>query len=497
MPVPPHLHPTKCGIPGKLYSPFDYVAPVCDIMSALHQRAYGSGMGHLVRREERRRVREAIASGSASGCCTFGNSLDAAGECVGIDQYASNVFTKPTPLKSGELCSNCHTAKVGSQRVDERTGYLVCDECGAEGGRYSYGTDYKETHDVDGKSTARADRVPENKRNGPNFASVHKAGTNIPTGTKLKHNIGFAQDLINKQAEREETKLSRGHQRKLTAIIECIDGLLTEMSPVDNVITRRIRMDASFVFCASVSHHQRCKKKECQKALFDKPTRVIARETFGYSIDQMSAGTGIDGVSKQKVVALQERVQSSMVFSHRENNTQHQSCRAMIAAISMGDNSVECPTVDEEDSLKTPEQKSTSNSMANGNGMPMARQNSDVQSSPTMQMRDQISRLSIMYNFPSQVQSAALSALQDGPFSKAITDQPIAQSKKLKGASAYLLLQSIAEETGKASAGPSKEHCRQVGLGGVDVRPIIDHVRSILPKSAIGYTTVDDDDELY
>jgi len=490
MPVPPHLHPIKCGIAGKFYSPYDYVTPICDRMSVMHDRAYGSGMGLLVQREERRRLRTTMDSAGAPGSSGFVDDTSAF-ECMEINQYATNMFKNPTHLKPGELCAFCRTTTPGSQRVDNRTGHLVCEECGVEGERYTYGTSFKETNDTD-KSTARADH-PTKERQDPTFLDLPKTGTVIPTGAKRKNKLGFVQELVNKQADREEAKLSRGNQRKLTAIIESIDGLLTEMAPVDDAISRRVRMNASAVFCASVVHHEKCKKKECQKALFDKPTRVIARESFGYSIDQMSAGTGIDGVSKQKVVALQERVQSSLVFIHRENATQHQSCRAMIAAISTGNNAIECPSVNEEDSLNTPEQKSAGHT---SNGMPMARQNSDVQSSLIMQIRDQISRLSIMYSFPSQVQSAAMLALKDGAFSKAITDQPIAPSKKLKEASAYLLLHSIAEEMRVASTDPSQEHCRRVGLEGVYTRPIINRVRSMLPKTAIG-TTAADDDELY
>jgi len=489
-PLPPHLHPIKCGIPGKLYSPFDYVTPICNSMSQLYDRAYGSGMGLLVQREERRRMRTIMDSAGAPGFSAFGNDMSAFEE-MGINQYATNVSKKPTHLKPGELCVICRTTKSGSQRVDQRSGHLVCEECGAEGERYTYGSDYEETNDTD-KSTARADH-PAKERQDPKFVNWPKTSTTIATGDKRNNKIGFAQELVNKQAERDETKLSHGNQRKLTAIIESIDGLLNEMAPVDDAISRRVRMDASAAFCASVAHHKKCKKKECQKALFDKPTRVIARESFSYSIDQMSAGTGIDGVSKQKVVALQERVQSSLVFSHRDNATQHQSCRAMIAAISTGDNAVECPSVDEEDSLKTPEEKSAGPA---GTGMPIARHNSDVQSSSIMRMRDQISRLGIVYSFPSHVQTAALLALKDAAFFKALTDQPIAPSKKLKEASAYLLLHSIAEEMGAAFADPSDEQCRRVGLDGVDTRPIINHVRSMLSKTAIGTTAVDDD-ELY
>lgn len=462
-------------------------------MSAMHDKAYGSGMGRIVQREERRRLRTIMDSANgAPGSSPFADSSFGFEE-MGISQYSTNMFVKPEPLKPNELCFNCRTTKPGSQRVDDRTGRFVCEECGAEGDVYAYGTDYKETNDTD-KSKARADH-PTKERQDPKFVNQPKTGTVISTSAKRKNKLGFAQEQINKQAEREETKLSKGNQRKLTALIEAIDNLLTEVAPVDEAIARRVRMDASSVFCASVRHQEKCGKKECQKALFDKPARVIARESFAYSIDQMCAGTGIDGVSKQKVVALQERVQSSSVFNHRENQTQYQSCRAMIDAISFTDNAVECPSVQEEDSLKTPEHtKASSNAL--GSAIPIVRQDSDVQSSSIVQMRDQISRLSIAYQFPSQVQSAALMALKDGAFSKAISEQPIAPSKKTKEASVYLLLHSIAEEMGALYTDPPLQHCRQVGLDGVQIRPIINRVRSILPQAAMG-STVADDDELY
>ena len=199
-PVPPYLHPTKCGIPGKLYSPHDYVTPICDSMSAMNDRAYGSGMGRLVQREERRRLRTIMDSAnSAPDSCAFADSSFGF-EDMGINQYSSNIV-KPDPLKPNELCFNCRTTNVGSQRVDDRTGRFVCEECGAEGDVYTYGTDYKETNDTD-DSKARADH-PTTVRQDPRFVNQPKTGTVISTSAKRKNNLGFAQEQINKQAERQ------------------------------------------------------------------------------------------------------------------------------------------------------------------------------------------------------------------------------------------------------------------------------------------------------
>ena len=255
-------------------------------------------------------------------------------------------------------------------------------------------------------------------------------------------------------------------------------------------------MDATAVFCASVKHCDAvCKKKECQKDLSAKPTRVIAREGIVFTMEQLSAGDGIEGVSRQSIVALQGRVNSSPAFSHRDNATQHQSCHAMISAISTDDNSIECPSVNSAGSLQTPERKGGGRQInPMGNAVPMKRQDSDVQSSPIVQMRDAISRLSVECGISSDVRDSAMCALQDANFVRQITENPIVSTKKTNRACAFVILRSVAEECGKPSAITTEDYCQRVGLSGVDVAPMIARVRAILPKSSLGGRVNDDDD---
>jgi hypothetical protein len=505
--VPPWQHPLKVGIPGKLYSPFDYVTPIIDSMNRLNERAYGTGMGRIVQRQERQKVREILAS--AAGAGSSGSSLQTSqvGDEFGIDEYCSNTtqyaIVRPKPTKPGALCHNCGTTNPASMTVDNTTHRLVCEDCGAEGQQYSYGTDYKETNDTE-KSKARAD-VSSYANKAHELRFLGKAalgtGTRIATSAKKKNKLGYAQEKCNKEAElADELKLSKGNQRKLTSIIEAIDEFIAEMSPVDASIARKLRMDASWIFRQSLNHHEKCGKKECQKALLNKPAKVIARESFSYTIDTISASDGFDNVAKQTIVSLQQRVHNSHVFNHLENATQHQSCLAMISAISTTDNCVVCPDAATEEGLKTPDgarSKAPAGDVPVGN-VAMRRQDSDVLSSPLMQMRDAIRRLSIEYSYSREVRDAAMCALQDGEFSKHIIDSPVTSRKATNFASAYVLLRSVSEEIGKPnSARLQQEQCRKVGLADSEVESMVQQMRGMLPNTAMASGSGDYDDELY
>ena len=506
-PVPPSQHPLKVGIPGKLYSPFDYVTPIIDSMNRLNERAYGTGMSRIVQRQERQKVREILASTAGAGASGSSLQTSQVEQDFEIDEYSSNsvqyTFVRPKPTKPGALCQNCGTTNPASMKVDNGTHRLVCDECGAEGKQYKYHEDYKDTHNTE-KSTARADASSKSDEAiQMRFLgkTVPAMGTMIATSAKKKNKLGYAQEMCNKEAQlADELKLSRGNQRKLTSIIEAIDEFIAEMSPVDASIARKLRMDASLIFRQSLTHHEKCGRKECQKALFNKPAKVIARESFSYTIDTISASEGFENVAKQTIVSLQQRVHNSHVFNHLENATQHQSCLAMISAISTTDNCMVCPEAATEEGTKTPEparSKATANKAPAGN-VAMRRQDSDVLSSPLMQMRDAIRRLSIEYSYSIEVRDVAMCALQDGEFSKHIIDAPITPGKATNFASAYVLLRSISEEIGKPNVASSQqEQVRKVGLADSDVESMVQRMRGLLPKTVMASGSGDYDDELY
>lgn len=488
--VPPHLHPLRVGIPGRRYSRYDYVTPVADSMGRLHDRTYGTGMRRVVEREARRKER-AVFNGQSLGSADFTRAVDD----MSIDEYSSNVrFQQPSKDLKNALCQGCGTHNR-CDIIDGGEGRMLCNKCGAVGSMY-FGNDYKDTNDTE-KSSARAD-APRSSDSG--VVRVGKPPsvetTVVPSSSKRKNKMGYAHEASTKAAEKEQKPLSKGNQRKLTNIIDCIEDLLNDMARVDDNIARKIRMDAEFIFLASLEHHSKCGKRECQKALFDKPAGVIARESLIYTIDQI-ASTGMDGVSTSAIVALQQRVRSSHVFNHRDNATQHQSCLAMISSLSTSDNSVVCPDAEVEDDMRSPE-KCQLKHAAMGTGVPVFRQNSDVQSSPVVMMRDAIARLSVEYQCPGDVRDAAMFAMQDVDFVKKLFEEGsgFSMPKKSRSASAHVILCSIAKEAGKYDEINTDKNLRRVNLESSEVQSMVDKMVQILPKGVVGSRVVDED-ELY
>jgi hypothetical protein len=461
--VPYFLHPLRIGIPGAYYSPFDYITPITDSMSALHERSFGTGTLFLADKEARQQKR------SRESDSAFFDHRNR--------KVASNYTTKcyNPPLRMG-LCSNCdNTDRTKLRRTGEGT--VVC-VCGAECA-FELSNDYKETHATE-TSSARAD--------GP--CDKHPSEVNstlIPSSAKRKFALGFAHENATKASDR--IKLSRGNTRKLTAIIESISKLLVQMTPVDHAIARKITIDAEEVFYASVEHYDRCKKKNCQKALFNKPASVIAAKSFVNTVEQLSIGNGISGVSRQTITALQERVQCSHVFNQRDNATQHHTCLAMISELLKNDNQVVCPDEPLEAAVVSEYVK----------GVPVQRQLSDVHSSPIVQLRDAVAHLTVECEYSQRVREVAMLALQDGDFASSLTSNHLVPKAKGKMACAYILLRSISESM-NVKAVENKNtarHVKNLGLCASDILSMTTRMRAALPHRALLSCSDADDDELY
>lgn len=479
-------HPLRTGLPGRKYYLFDYVTPIVDSMIYTDEKAHGAGMGRIALREERRRERAMMESvGTNSQSIDVSKTIDD----MDLDEYCSNtMFSRPSNHITGALCHNCGTTNRSDILVGS-DGRFVC-KCGAEGGVVMQ-CDYKDTHDTD-KSSARADVYHSSRTigRGGTISAVLDT-TTVPGAAQKKHKLGIAPVMSQRMADKGESVLSRGNQRKLTQIISTVDELLLEIGRVDDKIARKVRMDSEFVFKESLKHHALCRKRECQKSLFEKPSGVIARESFVYTIDQLSS-VGMDGVSMQSIVALQQRVRSSSIFNQRDNATQHQSCLAMISALSTSDNCVICPEVQSDDDRRAADVCGK----AVNSSMPFRRQDSDVQTTYLVQLRDAISRLSVEYTCASKVRDAAMCAMQDNSFVKNLSDNGIVSHKKTIFATAYIILRSVAEEAGSSDLLKSERHVRRCGLETSDVESMVQKMRLILPKGVVGGHVIEDD-ELY
>lgn len=474
--VPPHLHPLKCGYPWQLYSVNDYVTPICDSMTKMHDAVYGTGLHRVVVKETMRKERQRLQDSSCKQTQSARELPAFSDDDVFKNEFRNTSFVTAT-TERGVLCPGCKTKDISKFRRGEGD-QLVC-ACGVVGKRYCYGTDYKETHGTD-QGASRADAAPS--QDGPRVQS-----SAISTSAKRKHKLGYAHENSTRAADAVGVRLSKGNTRKLTSIIEAVEKMIKQVSPVDKAIARKIRMDAEMVFKASIEHKEICNHRECQKALFNKPASVIAAKSFVYTVEQLSVGEGISGISKQTVIMLQERVQRSPVFNQRDNATQHQSCLAMIAALSQGNNKRVCATLDPCYVVA-----------ATKGDVPIKRQKSDVDSSPTMKLRDEIRYISASYGYSLKVQKAATMALQNADIFKVL----FTGADELTGLGSFtkacVIMQCITDSTGcdrGVSSRLLRENAHRMQADGVRVAAVVERVKSAL--SACVEALIDDDDELY
>lgn len=133
-------------------------------------------------------------------------------------------------------------------------------------------------------------------------------------------------------------------------------------------------------------------------------------------------------------------------------------------------------------------------------GILVSRQESGIQSSPMIELRNSVNTLGD--EFPRCVLEAALRALQDGNFSKTITEHPIVPQAANNKAASYLLLLSIAEHM-KAngininySSHNIRERLKSTGLESGAIDDLIKGVTNILPATVMArQRTIED--ELY
>ena len=446
-------HPLNTGLPGRKYYKYDLVTPILDVMDKTDDKAHGTGISQMVskyeRSLERKRMKEA-------GIDVDNFNLIQTVDTYAINEYDSNTrFSRPKEAEKGSLCKNCGTKK-GVDILKGLDGRYVC-KCGAECG-VIMGTDFKETNDTE-RSLARGS-VSKNESEGRlgNFTLPNKAQK-------------MAMALSMKAADKTDDCMTNVQQKKLASIIREVDGLIDKVGKVDDNVAKKIRMDAEFVFKASVRHHSKCKKRECQKMLFDRPVMCIVIESFVSTVDQLSSN-GMDGVSTQSIMSLQQRVQSSDVINARRNTSMHQTCLAMISAICNSDNDVVCPDVNVKGEPSCLAGKSVISSTFS-----LARQDSNIQTTHLMQLRDSIRQFSTQCSCSSDVRDGAINAIQDDKFVKQIS-----QLDTQDVSMAYLVLKSVAEEFGKSTQLTPIEHFQIATINPIDLESILSRVRSALPK---------------
>ena len=474
------------GYPGKTYRSCEIVQLICDAMSILESR-YGHFTTHR-RAVQRNKVEAVLMSGGVAGTSAYLN-VDVEDD-FGLFQHASMAGSRLNFPEPGIYCLNCKTRNPQSQRRDAKSGCFVCEECGAEGNRKFEDGNYNETHNADGKITARAD-VPlvTNNRFSTLLNETHNRSV-VSESTVKKNHIGSAVKVVD-QAMRSSASKRDGYQSKFAQLVEITGDILTKLGVKDGAVVTRINTMAFVVFSRAYEHQCVCDRRTCQKDIIQKPIAVIAREVLEYSMNQMlSSKEGVEGLSKQKIMAFYKKVQESLEFRNKDNATQHQSCRAIIDSLVTQDHNQACSATRETSPHTRREGKQTMNYTETCTDVGVRQ--AETQSSPLVQMRDAIMDVSQSCSFPSEVQQAALVALQEPSFVKSITQVPVVSAKQSKQASAYTILFSIAKRMNK----PCDTSCHSFGLNVGNFSSAVDRILSILPERAI-HNYHQDDDELY
>jgi len=462
--VEPKQHPLNTGIAGRVYDTCDFVKPILDSMDKTFDKAHGTGISQMVSKYERLLERQRMEE---AGIDVSNFNLIQTVDTYAINQYDSNTRSpRPNEDEKGSLCKNCGT----KNRVDILLGFdgrYVC-KCGAECG-VIMGTDFKETNDTE-RSLARGS-VSNKDTESRLGVFTH------PLGTKK---MAMASAVAN-AANKTDDCMTKVQQKKLAYLIREVDNLIVQVGKVNDNVAKKIRMDAEFVFKASVKHHSKCKKRECQKMLFDRPVMYIAMESFVSTVDQLSSN-GMHGVSTQSIMSLQQHVQRSDFFNARRNTSMHQTCLAMISAICNSDNDVVCPDVNVKGGSSCLAGKSVISSTFS-----LARQDSNIQTTHFMQLRDSIRQFSTQCSCSSDVRDGAINAIQNLEFMKQIS-----QLDTQNVSMAYLVLKSVAEEFGKSTQLTPIEHFHTATIDPFDLESILSRVRSALPKCILD-TSVSDE----
>ena len=525
-------HPTKCGFSDKLYSTYDLVMPISDSLSRLNVRSHASGgLGFLLKSTTKPRKTVGPSSSSYQPFNSTTTDKEVLWSGAGyrmqaVDDQADNFASgqSSTSPTAPVVCQGCGTRDPCKLKMDEHAGEWVC-ECGAVGAKFTNLTDFKETNDTE-KSKARADNPQAEKRkdrfahvpvNAPNRPKriresmgleTNPVGSSVPDQMKSKLKLGFADACANKATDKPTVEMEKKHVNKLVAVITEINNLVVQMAPVDPQVGKIIRIKVDRVYRDSYKHTRVCTNKNCQMALIAKPSCVIAHKLFVYTIEQLCKGAELaDGVSKTQLTSLHERVSASQIFCLRDNATQHEAILAMINLLDTGDVCMPCPVVesdaDEETALKTPiSTKSARGKSANARGS-ICRQDSDLQPSPVMVVREAVFKLSEQFGYDASVRDAAVDALGNREFSSVIKNDTVIPHTASKFGKAYILLRSIQEEKGATSGFiDHSAHVRRVNMASYNVEDLVTKMRMLLPKASAQSSTssthyIEDEDECF
>lgn len=358
--LPPHLHPARCGIPGKLYNRYDMVTPICDSIRRLYDSSYGNDMF-----EEK--------SDPPPELPLFHPSIQDHPDPSAYFAGTVNVFNRTEEEQRSEdsvaveatceLCG-CNEAEGRWMMTSDKDGF-VC-HCGNVVQRQNTVSMHRDKNCMESEdSTTRAEAVYQPRiswleRDTPSAEETRKErerehrGSFIPERMAKKLGLGYAQQSTVRKATAEALQdgsttdsnpfgWDKKELSKSDSLLRSLQSLFDVHKPVDRNIQFYMRKRTLWMWSRVVAHERACtsacRGSSCRLKLSKRTMGSVAESAFDYHLDQLiNHGSSLNTVDHEAVRDLKERV----AVSRRSVMTAHKiSTRSMISLLMENDSALE------------------------------------------------------------------------------------------------------------------------------------------------------------
>lgn len=319
--VPRDEHPLRCGYLNKLYSKFDYVSPIIDSMTRMY---------------ENMNKRTCFGLFPTRAILSIADKEEEA--------EANSARLEAQRVKALQRHFGCTRCKPGTGYERNSESALVCCGCGVvlqdSCADESLHRD-KNCAEEDDKTT-RADRPREQRRDRfdgpPETAEQAQRRRLLEQRTTVpgrRSNLRNVAQIVEKDAAREarsraqqQSGLSMKDEQKNRRILEAVEGLIQNLSPVDPIVQRRIRMAADAAFCKA-ARHAHCCTGVCEVRLANRHAFIIACAVFELTVQEMIQMDNA-GVEKQSLLELRNLMNRHVAFNNNASATQRNATKTSI-----------------------------------------------------------------------------------------------------------------------------------------------------------------------
>lgn len=244
---------------------------------------------------------------------------------------ASDTFhpTPTAPFANPNVCHGCNRECGRNDLMPTADkSHLVCKHCGVVASSLCIATNRERNCSADEDKTTHADKPYE--RNADPFShpamsaaerrrqvEISVSGTRISKRAKEKHHIGFSQEHANRKAANEELIAQRGDMsakdfNKGNQILVELEKRFVPLDPMDANVKRFCRREAARLWEQGCRHSKVCcAGGTCQYRIKDRSVAVLAEVLLQCTLENLSQGTSkLERVEPGHVLTLITKLRS-------------------------------------------------------------------------------------------------------------------------------------------------------------------------------------------